>query len=271
MWTSLPPLTGINRVAGLMPGARALLTHPKDKSADGKPAPVLAVRDYGRGRTLALLADTSWNWAFPAAGQGQDGRAFQRFWESAMRWLVRDPALTLLRLELQRSDYRRDQPVLGRVRTLRSDFTPAPKVAVVVEARRVAEQEKVVKQVEVVTGAEGDAALDLGLLPPGAYRLVGRATLEGRLVEELATFVVRAEGKELSDVVARPGLLKAMSEASGGVATDGAWGDFSVNPPRKVRVGSVRAMEIWSHPLLLLLVVALLATEWVLRRRAGHG
>jgi len=271
MWASLPPLMGINRVAGLMPGARALLTHPKDKSADGKPAPVLAVRDYGRGRTLAMLTDTSWNWAFPAAGQGQDGRAFQRFWESAMRWLVRDPALTLLRLELQRSDYRRDQPVLGRVRTLRPDFTPAPQVVVAVEARRVDEQEKIVRQAEVVTGAEGDAPLDLGLLPPGAYRLVGRATLEGRTVEEQSTFVVRAEGKELSDVVARPGLLRAMSEASGGVAMDGAWGSFSVNPPRKVRVGSVRAVEIWCHPLLLLLVVGLLASEWVLRRRAGHG
>jgi len=142
---------------------------------------------------------------------------------------------------------------------------------VAVEARRVDEQEKIVRQAEVVTGAEGDAPLDLGLLPPGAYRLMGRATLEGRTVEEQSTFVVRAEGKELSDVVARPGLLRAMSEASGGVAMDGAWGSFSVNPPRKVRVGSVRAVEIWCHPLLLLLVVGLLASEWVLRRRAGHG
>jgi uncharacterized membrane protein len=270
-WAALPALEGINKVAGLMPGARALLTHPKEKSADGKPAPVLAVRDVGQGRSLALLVDSAWNWAFPAAGQGQDGRAFQRFWESAMRWLVRDPALTLLRLELQRSDYRREQPVLGRVRTLRPDFSPAPGVVVAVEARKVGDPESIVRQVELVTGPEGDAALDLGLLAPGAYRLSGRATLEGKPVEERSTFVVRAEGKELSDVVARPALLRAMSEASGGVALDGEWGNFAVNPPRKVRVGSVRAVEIWCHPLLLLLVVGLLATEWALRRRAGHS
>jgi hypothetical protein len=47
-----PPLEGINRVAGLRASARALLVHPSQKSADGKPAPVLAAAEVGRGRTL---------------------------------------------------------------------------------------------------------------------------------------------------------------------------------------------------------------------------
>jgi hypothetical protein len=61
-----PP--AINRVAGLRPSARALLVHPSQKSADGKPAPVLAVTEVGRGRTLALLTDSAWSWGFGAAG-----------------------------------------------------------------------------------------------------------------------------------------------------------------------------------------------------------
>jgi len=36
-------------------------------------------------------------------------------------------------------------------------------------------------------------------------------------------------------------------------------------------VGSLRTVAFWSNPLLLLLAVALLASEWMLRRRAGHG
>ena len=75
-------------------GARALLVHPSQKSSDGRPAPVLAVSDVGKGRSLALLTDSAWTWGFQAAGAGDDGRAFQRFWEGAIRWLVRDPALT---------------------------------------------------------------------------------------------------------------------------------------------------------------------------------
>jgi uncharacterized membrane protein len=134
-WAALPQLTGINRVAGLRPGARALLVHPTQKSGDGKPAPVLATADVGKGRTLALLTDSAWNWGFQAAGAGDDGRAFQRFWEGAIRWLVRDPALTHLRIDLDKVEYRRGQTVSLRVRTLRADYSPAASVEVALELR----------------------------------------------------------------------------------------------------------------------------------------
>ena len=82
-WARLPPLEGINRVPRVRNGATTLLTHPTLKGGDGKPAPVLVAADAGKGRTLALLTDSGWNWGFMAAGEGDDGRAFQRFWENA--------------------------------------------------------------------------------------------------------------------------------------------------------------------------------------------
>lgn len=270
-WAALPPLIGINRVASLMPGANALLVHPNQKSSDGKSAPVLAVREVGRGRTLALLTDSAWHWSFPAAGAGQDGRTFQRFWEAAIRWLVRDPALTLLRIELGRPDYRRDQLVQGRVRTLRADFSPATGIPVTIELIRVDTVAQSQRTFQLMTSPEGESPMDLGVLDPGAYRIVGRAQIEGRPVETHATFIVRPEGKELEDIVARSAVLGAISKASGGEFREGTWGDFAVRPPRTVRVGSVRTVEVWSHPLMLLVVIGLLATEWTLRRRAGHG
>ena len=140
-WAALPPLVGINRVAGLRPGAHALLVHPSQKSGDGKPAPVLATADVGKGRTLALLTDSAWNWGFRGRRPGDDGRAFQRFWESAIRWLVRDPALTPLRIDLDKAEYRRGQTVSPRVRTLRADYTPAASVDVALELRPAAAAE----------------------------------------------------------------------------------------------------------------------------------
>ena len=68
---------------------------------------------------------------------GDDGRAFQRFWEGAIRWLVRDPALTLLRIDLDKVEYRRSQTVSARVRTLRTDYTGASGVEVALELRPV--------------------------------------------------------------------------------------------------------------------------------------
>jgi uncharacterized membrane protein len=272
-WAALPQLTGINRVAGLRPGARALLVHPSQKSSDGKPAPVLATADVGKGRTLALLTDTAWNWGFQAAGAGDDGRAFQRFWEGAIRWLVRDPALTHLRIDLDKVEYHRGQVVSLRVRSLRADYSPAASVEVTLELRpaEAAETANPLRALKVTTSSEGEAQVELGGLDPGAYRLIGRAVLDGRPTEEQTTFVIRPEGHELDDVVARESVLREIAKASGGEFHDGALGDPRVRPPRKVRVGSLRTVEVWSNPLLLLLAVGLLVAEWTLRRRTGHA
>jgi uncharacterized membrane protein len=272
-WNALPPLEGINRVARLRAGASALLVHPGAKSDDGKPAPVLAVSDVGKGRALALLTDSAWNWGFQAAGAGDDGRAFQRFWEGAIRWLVRDPALTLLRVDLDKVEYRRGQPVAARVRGRHADYTPAAEVSVTIDLfpADATRRDKPLRTLPVVTNKDGEAHLELGGIGPGAYRLVGHASIDGRPLADEQTFVVRPEGRELEDVISRDAVLKEVASASGGHFAAGSIGDLSINKAREVRVGSLRTIEIWSSPMLLLLAVALLATEWALRRRAGHG
>ena len=262
--------------------------------ARGKPAPVLAVSNFGKGRTLALLTDSAWNWGFaaandgrgrsargeetPARATGDDGRALQRFWEGAIRWLVRDPALTLLHIDLDRTEYRRGQTVAARVRTLHADYSPAGRIAVTLDLLPAEDASggtgaaaKTLRALTVTTGEDGEAHAELAGLAAGAYRLIGRATLDGRAVEEQTTFVLRPEGRELDDVVSRDEVLRQIAAVTGGEFRVGTLGTPSIRPARQVRVGSLRTVAIWSHPSLLFLALALLASEWMLRRRAGHG
>jgi uncharacterized membrane protein len=272
-WAALPPLEGINRVMQLRSGASALLVHPTLKSEDGKAAPVLAVSDVGKGRALALLTDTAWYWGFVAAGAGDDGRAFQHFWESAIRWLVRDPALTLLRVDLDRVEYRRGQPVVVRVRARHADYTPAAETPVALElfSADTAAAGKPLRSLSVVTNKEGEANLELAGLAAAAFRLLGKATVDSRVLTDEQTFVVRPEGRELEDVVSRESVLAEIATATGGEFTVGKLASPAVRKAREVRVGSLSTIELWSSPLLLVLAVLFLATEWALRRRAGHG
>jgi uncharacterized membrane protein len=273
-WNRLPPLEGINRVPRAKPGAATLLAHPTLKGNDGKPAPVLVAGDAGKGRALALLTDTAWHWGFVAAGEGDDGRAFQRFWENAIRWLVRDPALTLLRIELDRLEYRRNQSIAARVRAMHADYSPAPGVAValaVVSAETPAADARPLRTLEATTDADGEAHVDVGVLPPGAYRLSGRADIDGRSVTQEETFVVRAGGPELEDVAARDKVLREIAHASGGSYSYEDFPRADIRSSREIRVGRQQTVEIWSAPPLLFIGVALLALEWTLRRRSGHA
>src|SRR5206468_12821283 len=54
---------------------------------------------------LALLSDSSWYWSFVAAGAQQGPRAYETFWHSAIRWLVRDPALTPMRVAAEQPSF----------------------------------------------------------------------------------------------------------------------------------------------------------------------
>ncbi len=283
-WGKLPALEGLNQTIRLRPGAVPLLVHPTLRIEGGKPAPVLAVAEPGKGRTLALLTDTAWHWGIVAAGDGDDGRAFQQFWENAIRWLVRDPALTLLHIDLDRTEYRRHQAPSVRVRTVHPDYTPARGVAVTLSLTTAdaagtggasplvttASAETPLRRQDIVTDAQGESQVDIGALPPGAYHLTGRATLDGRAVVEDKTFVVRAEGKELEDIISRDDVLRAIAEAGGGTYRHASLDGVTIRTPREVRVGNQREVQFWSHPVLLAVVLALLAGEWLLRRRAGY-
>jgi uncharacterized membrane protein len=272
-WGKLPALEGINRVPRAKNGATTLLAHPTLKGADGKPAPVLVAGDAGKGRALALLTDTAWHWGFVAAGEGDDGRAFQRFWENAVRWLVRDPALTLLRIELDRVEYRRNQPPVARVRAMHADYSPAENVEITLDVApaEAGSDAKPLRSAKGTSAADGEAHIEIGALPPGAYRVSGHAVVDGRPVTEDKTFVVRAEGRELEDVAARDRVLREIAQVSGGDYRFEELSGLSVRAPREVRVGRHRQVELWSSPLLLAAGLFFLACEWYLRRRSGHS
>lgn len=271
-WARLPPLDGLNRVAGLAPDAVALLTHPQEATRTGVPAPVVAAREVGRGRTLAILTDSAWHWSLPAAGAGDDGRAFQLFWESAVKWLVRDPALTILRVTLDRGDYGPGDTIRARVRATRPDFSPAANVDVALAVRDVAQPAEAppLRTVAARTDGDGVAHVTLDELPPGTHALEARATIDGRALSHRELFIVSGISREGAEIVARDDVLRALAEETGGrFGTE--LGDPPVRPVREVRVGVARVAPVWSHPLALLLVVALLGAEWALRRRAGHA
>ena len=73
-WKALPELEGVNLVAGAKPDATVLAVHPRLTTRDGKPMPVIAVGEYGQGRTLAVITDTLWRWGFVAAGAARRRR-----------------------------------------------------------------------------------------------------------------------------------------------------------------------------------------------------
>ena len=64
LWRALPELPGTNIVLGPTEGATVLAEHPTRRGQDGEAMPVLAIREVGEGRSMALTVDSSWKWSF---------------------------------------------------------------------------------------------------------------------------------------------------------------------------------------------------------------
>ena len=269
-WSALPPLTAVNLTRALpaAQGAAVLLEAPS-VSVGGRPAPLVAVRQIGAGRTLAVTTDASWRWGFLSSETGQGNRAYLRFWSSALRWLVRDPGLAPLQVEPDAPAVEPGAPVGLSLSVRGPDWGPGAGRRVT--AQLIDEAGRPVSQGQAVAGNDGTARIELVPPGPGAYKIVAQG--EGSSDAATAAVAVRGAGPEDADAAPRPELLSAIAEASGGAfeaIPGGGFPDLRLSDPEVVEIGRRKAVPIWDRAWVLAALALALAGEWVLRRRWGY-
>ncbi|WP_338864091.1 glutamine amidotransferase [Myxococcus stipitatus] len=270
-WAELPPIPGINMTRA-RPGATVLLEHPH-LTLDGKNVPLVAVWDYGRGRALVMATDASWYWAFAAHRDGSPSRAYDRFWGNALRWLVRDPDLTTLKVTADPPSVEPGRPVAVVVQARSADYQPAQDAQVRVELFSVASQKPVAVQTGA-TGQDGVVRVEFAPPEPGPYKLLATAKKgESELGQGEDAVAVRAVGPELSDASVRPELMEAIAQVTGGKAfklpQDGL-PDVPLLDPPVVEVGRAKDQPLWDRWYYLVALIGLLGAEWFARRRFGY-
>lgn len=269
-YARLPALEGANPSLGLAPGATALLRHP---SLPGNP-PVVAVREVEDGRVLAVSTDSTWFWRFVAVGDGAAGREYERFWSSALRWMVRDPDLDRVRLGLDRSVVLNGGDVEARVEVLGPDYRPAEGAELRLDITRTddASSESLPAGRSLVTGPNGTATHRFEALTPGTYRVEVEARMGAELLGRASEpLIVEAADVERRAPFPRPAVGRAIAEASGGTYADisAPLPDIDLGDPRRVEVNRSRRVPIWDGFGVLLLLLLIFGAEWSLRRRAG--
>lgn len=296
IWDQLPAMRGSNIVTGAKPGATVLATHPNLRTG-GDPMPVITVSEVGKGRSMALTSDSTWRWAFEQVQSGGVGREYQVFWNSAIRWLIQDPELKLIKVEVPEDIYPPGSQMDVLVHLVKSDYTPAEGVkgslkvlhrdlidpsykavdsqqggTVLAKDLNIPDQ-KNIKTVEFTTNARGEAVLNLPVPQTGVYELIAEAPgASGKLVDRESVLSV-PNINEFREIIPRDTLLSAVAGASDGYHAE--LPDFSADalklkPPRFVKVNHRRVIQLWDHFAIFLVIIGLLAAEWSLRRRWGR-
>src|SRR5262249_44176644 len=84
-WKTLPPLSSVNDVRRVKPGAATLLTGKPEGRGDTRV--VLAQQRFGRGKALALAVQDSWQWQMHAK-LPLDDTTHENLWRQLLRFLV---------------------------------------------------------------------------------------------------------------------------------------------------------------------------------------
>ncbi len=272
-WTALPALQGVQRTT-LKPGAQLLLEHPTLAGIDGRPAPVAAVMDVGRGRAMAITADSTWLWALDAAREGKPPRGYETLFHNAIRWLVRDPELTPVRVQGEKDRYAPRDEVAFVVKARTSDYGPAAGARVQLDVAPLAAAGPS-RALEGVVASDGSLRLVTTPLPAGPWRATATVRRDG---EELGrgedVFVVEDAGPEFARPWPRPDILSFVAERTGGSverAKAGVVASLSLKDPGHVDIGQRKTRPLWDGASTLALFCLVVGSEWALRRRWGFA
>ena len=274
----VPYFRGCNRVARAKPAATTLAEHPYYRSEFGS-LPLLAVQEFGKGRTMAFVPDTTAGWGglFEADWGVDDNRHYEKFWINAVRWLAEHrlslPVKNLV-VETPRASFGADEQVPLIATVLDEDYEPTMNAQVTAQITRPDGEEVTLR----LAPGRGEAGKYTALYTPpaeGDYTVTATAKLNGsKLDDDVLKFRVTKPNIEFREYRRNDELLGKLAALTNGECLDpdtlGALPDeLSKTRTEKTKRAATITRSIWDRLPLLAVLLLLLFVEWSLRRRTG--
>jgi len=260
---ALPAMPGHNRMGLAKPEALVLWEHPSEGPADAsvdERMPLLALGEFGDGRTITLALDGTHGLAFGRFGMETAGDGHRVLWEGLLGWLMRDPRFESAQVRL------RAPCVVGYEATLLVNVLPGTDEPVEVEIATLGAESEARKVEGAVASAAGVLSFQLPELGPGGYAARVRV---GGAPPSRHVFACEVGGEAHADSRPDPARLEAVAAAlSGRFVSSSQAGTLPA--PQKTFVLQQRSQRPVGPPYAWTLPAGiLLALSWILRRARG--
>ncbi|MDP6542881.1 MAG: vWA domain-containing protein [Phycisphaerae bacterium] len=267
IWEVLPGQYWSHPVFKVKPGARVLAvsSNPMRRMANGDRLPLVVAETVGSGRALYVGMEATWRWRYV-----HDGYYHRRFWARGMRYLA---SMRTRRIVIS---------------TGGSQFSAGEKITIEVKAfdkeyKALTAEKFVVEMIDTATGKS--EAIELPAVDvktkPGRYK---RTIVAGHT----GAFEVTAlrSGADSPDDVTSKKIFVELPKAEARrreanpqtLRTIASRGDHFLRiheasrlteliPEGRLKTTRQQANKLWDCPLTLIIIVLLLAIEWIVRKR----
>lgn len=283
-WARLPQFHGFSRTTRPKPAATVLAVVADDELETAYGAAILlAVQPFGNGRSMAFTSDTTGSWGTEWEDSwGPEGETdletrnkyFKTFMKNTIRWLAHyrmQAPNQLVTLESDRLVYGRGEEPEIRVKVMTEDYelTHDAKVQV-----RVVAPDGSSRMVSVFPKYEEpgiyERKLELGSV--GRYEVEATATLrKDDLGSDKMILQVRPATAEMRQLSQNVDLLKRLADQTGGKYLPL---ERAAELPQYLReathvIQKPLDTDLWNRSWVFAVIIALLCTEWFVRKRSG--
>lgn len=247
-----PRFAHFARVERAKPGATVLARHPSAKSPDGDGAILLALQRYGRGQTAIITSDALWRWKL---NQPSSERGAELFWQNLLAWLARErPRGPVFERTPLTAETGRDLDVLVR-------GTAGTRV--------IATRDGATPVVLISDGEQGRARRYRWTPPASGMWQLTATDAEQRTARHWFVVTDSLPAGELSGLPPDETLLHELARRTGGAVLENTPPSAWLAAARDTTAPLLRETRtpLWHGALLLATLLALYATELLLRRR----
>jgi hypothetical protein len=270
-WEKVPPVLSIFPGVEPTPAARVLV---EVRTADGM-QPMILSQDFGQGKVVAIFSDSLWKWQL--SPDALKNNPFPRFWNQLISWL--SPKVEKIEGKDWEVFVDREQCFLGEEVAITARWTGAdkPPAGTVVNAEVTLPDKR--KMPFSMTG-QMDQVLDGKSVPAfsvkfkaetaGMFSVLAASETGGRRLEsDSASFSVKPFTPESVPRPAAIETLKAVTANSGGAffaSADEVDRFLSSLQPKKLEQEISEYRSLWQHWATIGCLIALIATEWIIRK-----
>ncbi len=247
--------------------ATVLAMHPRESNKYGN-LPIIAVQPCGRGRSLFVATDETWSWCYIVGD-----KYFYTFWREAIRYLRGGKLAGGKRFTVKtdKPKYAIGDVVKITARILDSDFKPLTDSTYPANIAGP-HAEEVQMQLKAIAERPGTFEAEFKPETVGFYKIVVGSEMFGDERDRgFASFAVHVPLREYENPMIDKKVLETLAANTKGVFVPIT--EIQKLPDLITARGTTYAYEakedeLWDSPLAILLIVAVITTEWIVRKRA---
>ncbi len=268
LWKELPELDGCNVTTQLKPDATSLAIYPVHENPS-----LIAVRDIGLGRCMVIATDSLWRWNFLSVGKGGSNRYYIKFWQNAIKWLIKDPTLNPIRIGVNKETFLPHEEVQIKIEALGRNYQPLEDVQLDIDIVNEFSGKSILVT-NGITDHDGQYRFTIKHDKEGYYIVKVTAKKEGEEIgQDYTIFRVAWVNKEFKDPSIRRDILVVLAEASGGKYFDlpvkSIEEKLSLENPSITKLVGKRQVSMWDKWYIFVTILAVVSLEWWIRKRSG--